>query len=318
MGAGQSLGRSLDRLVGLCVSGVVTIAVAAVTLKIVAYHTRDCDINIDIGEDGASFKRRRKGGKVPGGEGYDAGASEHVSWKHVFGNAGQGSKGESGSGGKAEFNKKGKSPASPSRDDGGAAWLSRFAWDLFSGFFYTVAVAAARGGGVESNYSKKSGKDGVGDSYYKAAYAHQESGVKGMDGVITHRGSCHCNSVQFTLLAPIALEAFDCKSKIRYPHLTSNAQTFNVVRGTRFLKIYYVTLAKTEMKSTAAHGFCSRCGVHIFRAPCHTTGEATEEFFCFVFAAASFFRTTSLQQMRVSRKAMDFYHLPCTIRALFF
>ncbi|GMH64475.1 hypothetical protein TrRE_jg822, partial [Triparma retinervis] len=37
-GTAESIGRSVDKLIGLCVSGIVTLALAAVTLKAVSYH----------------------------------------------------------------------------------------------------------------------------------------------------------------------------------------------------------------------------------------------------------------------------------------
>jgi len=81
---------------------------------------------------------------------------------------------------------------------------------------------------------------------------------------------CSLRSAQFSLRAPYHLTSFDCKSKIRYPHIPATSKTFNLVRGTTFLQIYYVTLTKSPAQDKAAHGFCSRCGVHIFRAPSPT------------------------------------------------
>ena len=62
--------------------------------------------------------------------------------------------------------------------------------------------------------------------------------------------------------------AKDCHGKIRYPHIMTSAENFQLVSGTKYLSVYYVNLAETESGPVvAAHTFCSRCGVHILRAP---------------------------------------------------
>jgi len=55
--------------------------------------------------------------------------------------------------------------------------------------------------------------------------------------------------------------------QIRYPHIPASSNTFHLTRGTKHLKLYYVTLTKTSDRCLAAHGFCANCGVHVFRAP---------------------------------------------------
>mmetsp|Transcript_10052 Transcript_10052/g.11689 ORF Transcript_10052/g.11689 Transcript_10052/m.11689 type:complete len:465 (+) Transcript_10052:243-1637(+) len=86
----------------------------------------------------------------------------------------------------------------------------------------------------------------------------------------TFSGSCHCKSISFIVKAPCHIEAQDCEGKISYPHFLSNANNFQLISGTRFLSIYYVNLSDDEYSHrnvVAAHSFCSRCGVHILRAP---------------------------------------------------
>lgn len=76
------------------------------------------------------------------------------------------------------------------------------------------------------------------------------------------------------------LEALDCTGKIRYPHVVTKASSFQLTKGSKNLGMYYVSLPLDHSKSspsphlkqagmtiTAAHAFCKRCGVHIFRAP---------------------------------------------------
>lgn len=70
------------------------------------------------------------------------------------------------------------------------------------------------------------------------------------------------------LKARRTVEAKDCDGKIRYPHYTTNADDFQLISGARNLSVYYVNLAEnTKGHVIAAHTFCSKCGVHILRAP---------------------------------------------------
>jgi len=91
-----------------------------------------------------------------------------------------------------------------------------------------------------------------------------------------YRGSCHCNSIRFRLRAPSHMFAKDCKGKIRYPHIATKADNFELLNGTEFLSVYYVQLPDNNNNNNhhtntkgniAAHTFCNRCGVHILRAP---------------------------------------------------
>jgi hypothetical protein len=71
----------------------------------------------------------------------------------------------------------------------------------------------------------------------------------------------------------------DCAGRIRYPHHPTTADKFQLTKGSRHLKMYYVNvrrqLTATEGAGAggdastvmAAHTFCGRCGVHIVRAP---------------------------------------------------
>jgi len=57
MGTGETIGRSVDKIIGLCVSGVVTLALAAVTLKMVSYHN---DLYDEAEEDGEEKVRAER------------------------------------------------------------------------------------------------------------------------------------------------------------------------------------------------------------------------------------------------------------------
>jgi len=92
---------------------------------------------------------------------------------------------------------------------------------------------------------------------------------------IIHEGSCHCKSITFSLKAPADLHTFDSSGKIRYPFFRSLADNFYLVTGSSFLSKYYVnpddddtvSLDSKETLKMTAHVFCSKCGVHILRAP---------------------------------------------------
>ncbi len=228
-GAGEALGRNIDRMLGLFVSGTITLAVAALSLKALSMSSSDDDDLSSSSVDGMKKKKKKR-------------ASDSLD-------------GKGGNGGGAfDMNVQG------------------FLRALVAGILSATVQSFGKGKNGPSTRGsdgeKSSHQDSKGDAYYKSAYKANE-GEKNENRVITHRGSCHCNSVQFALKASMAPVARDCKSKFRYPHVSASSQTFHLTRGTRYLNIYYVTLTKTSDRSMAAHGFCSRCGVHVFRAPSH-------------------------------------------------
>ena len=83
--------------------------------------------------------------------------------------------------------------------------------------------------------------------------------------LVTHQGSCHCESIQFTILAPPVIRAQDGPGKIQFRHVSVKASTFRVYAGFENLKTYYV--AYRDSGDKGAHAFCERCGVHILYAP---------------------------------------------------
>mmetsp|Transcript_585 Transcript_585/g.1224 ORF Transcript_585/g.1224 Transcript_585/m.1224 type:complete len:515 (-) Transcript_585:263-1807(-) len=128
-----------------------------------------------------------------------------------------------------------------------------------------------------------------GDAYHRAAYGNNNQNAttsstsgNGKGGKqqqdagpeMQHRGSCHCGSIRFTLCAPRNISALDCGGKIRYPHYPTTADKFQLTKGSRHLKMYYVTVnnvsedgSPTGTTCMAAHTFCGRCGVNLLRAP---------------------------------------------------
>jgi hypothetical protein len=86
-----------------------------------------------------------------------------------------------------------------------------------------------------------------------------------LSSCITHAGSCHCDSVQFEVVAPRCLQARDGVGKIQYRHTKVKTSNFKVFKGHEFLKTYYVVSNGTSDKG--AHAFCQNCGVHILYAP---------------------------------------------------
>jgi len=152
-------------------------------------------------------------------------------------------------------------------------------------FIVRVVVMAVRRAMDNSN---KSGKPQIRGFVYPSIYvvftqffrskkdqvADDESIINEEDGEMRlHLGSCHCRSIHFELGAPSSPQAYDCNGKIRYPHLRTTEQNFMLTKGTEHLKTYYVRLPslshdrKDGPGVTAAHAFCTVCGVHILRAP---------------------------------------------------
>ena len=83
--------------------------------------------------------------------------------------------------------------------------------------------------------------------------------------LVTHQGSCHCECIQFTVLAPRELKVQDGPGKIQFRHVKVKSKNFRVFAGFENLKTYYVEYQNSGEKG--AHAFCERCGVHVLYAP---------------------------------------------------
>lgn len=69
------------------------------------------------------------------------------------------------------------------------------------------------------------------------------------------------------LRAPSTVKAVANKGKLHFPHHTTAASNFKLSSGAQYLSVYYVSIPKDNQELVAGHTFCSRCGVHILRAP---------------------------------------------------
>ena len=85
--------------------------------------------------------------------------------------------------------------------------------------------------------------------------------------MITHQGSCHCESVCFEAVAPRCLATQDGPGKIQFRRTEIKASKFKVVKGRECLNTYYVDRTEAGTAKRGAHAFCSRCGVHVLFAP---------------------------------------------------
>lgn len=76
------------------------------------------------------------------------------------------------------------------------------------------------------------------------------------------------------------------RGKLCHPYYATTAEKFELLCGTKYLSVYYVNLTPQSSNERergqssdgeeviiAAHTFCSRCGVHIFRAPNSRTNQ---------------------------------------------
>jgi len=86
-----------------------------------------------------------------------------------------------------------------------------------------------------------------------------------MNGLVTHRGGCHCGRVRFEVDAPAVIEALDCNCSIcrmtAFVHLIVPAARFRLVAGEDVLTDY------TFNTGAAKHRFCRECGIKSFYVP---------------------------------------------------
>jgi len=82
---------------------------------------------------------------------------------------------------------------------------------------------------------------------------------------VRHRGSCHCGAVAFEVLAPAAIDAYDCNcsmcTKAGFLHLIVPRQRFKLLQGEDALVAY------TFNTGVARHLFCKVCGIKSFYVP---------------------------------------------------
>ncbi len=84
-------------------------------------------------------------------------------------------------------------------------------------------------------------------------------------GLVTHRGGCHCGRVRFEVEAPAVIEALDCNCPMcrstGFLHLIVPRAQFRLVAGEDCLVNYQFGTR------TAHHLFCGTCGIKSFYVP---------------------------------------------------
>jgi hypothetical protein len=85
------------------------------------------------------------------------------------------------------------------------------------------------------------------------------------EGLVTHRGGCHCGAIAFEVEAPVRVTVSECNCSIcrmsGYLHLIVPRTHFRLLRGAEALSEYRFNTG------SARHLFCSRCGVKSFYVP---------------------------------------------------
>ena len=85
------------------------------------------------------------------------------------------------------------------------------------------------------------------------------------EGLVTHRGGCHCGAIAFEVEAPARVTVSECNCSIcrmsGYLHLIVPRAHFRLLRGAEVLSEYRFNTG------SARHLFCSRCGVKSFYVP---------------------------------------------------
>ena len=85
------------------------------------------------------------------------------------------------------------------------------------------------------------------------------------EGLVTHRGGCHCGAIAFEVEAPARVTVSECNCSIcrmsGYLHLIVPRAHFRLLRGAEALSEYRFNTG------SARHLFCSRCGVKSFYVP---------------------------------------------------
>jgi hypothetical protein len=85
------------------------------------------------------------------------------------------------------------------------------------------------------------------------------------EGLVTHRGGCHCGAIAFEVEAPVRVTVSECNCSIcrmsGYLHLIVPRTRLRLLRGADSLTTY------TFNTGTARHLFCRICGVKSFYVP---------------------------------------------------
>ncbi len=89
--------------------------------------------------------------------------------------------------------------------------------------------------------------------------------MKNSEGLINHKGGCHCGRIRFQVEAPAEIEALECNcsicSKSGYLHLIIPKSRFILLQGSEDLASYSFNTG------VAKHLFCRTCGIKSFYVP---------------------------------------------------
>ncbi len=81
----------------------------------------------------------------------------------------------------------------------------------------------------------------------------------------THKGGCHCGSVQIEIEAPAVIQASRCNCSIcnmsGFLHLFVSNKNFRLLKGEEALTTY------TFNTGVAQHRFCKHCGIKSYYVP---------------------------------------------------
>lgn len=80
--------------------------------------------------------------------------------------------------------------------------------------------------------------------------------------IVTHKGSCDCESISFQVVAPQILKVHEGKGKILYPQTRVAVTHFTLIYGEEYLRVYHVR----GRQETIAYSFCRNCAVHVINA----------------------------------------------------
>jgi hypothetical protein len=121
-------------------------------------------------------------------------------------------------------------------------------------------VAPARG--VGRGVGRDAGRD-VSSEREEVAVTVEGGGRQ--DGLITHRGGCHCGAVRYEVRAPARVVARECNCSIchmlGFQHLIVERSCFTLLQGEHSQSLY------TFNTGVAQHYFCQTCGVKSWYVP---------------------------------------------------
>jgi hypothetical protein len=108
-----------------------------------------------------------------------------------------------------------------------------------------------------------------------------------IDTLECYKGSCHCNSVQFEIVATEKLKvetspSGDTYNDAMHKYVRVRTSKFEITRGHDLLTTYYVDPrpGTYQQKRMCARAFCRRCGIHILYAPSKSSSIMHVNYIC--------------------------------------